>query len=76
MIKLMQSKPIRLLPQKDVAQMIGLSESWLERKRWAGGGIAYRKLGRSVRYDERDVIEWIETHGLRRSTSEVGAGNV
>jgi len=76
MIKLTHTKSVRLLPQKEVAQMIGLSEAWLERKRWAGGGIVYRKLGRSVRYDERDVIEWIEAHERRRSTSEVSVGHV
>lgn len=59
----------KLLNQKQVSEIIGLSEAWLERKRWEGGGIAYRKLGRCVRYDERDVTAWIESHGKRNSTS-------
>lgn len=63
-----QTQP-RLLNQKEVAQIICLSTAWLEMKRVKGGGIPYRKLGRSVRYDERDVIDWIEAHGKRQSTS-------
>lgn len=59
----------KLLNQKQVAEIIGFSEAWLERKRWEGGGIPYRKLGRSVRYDERDVLDWIEAHGKQNSTS-------
>lgn len=61
----------KLLNQKQVAEIIGLSEAWLERKRWEGGGIPYRKLGRCVRYDERDVLAWIETHNKLSSTSEI-----
>lgn len=59
----------KLLNQKQVAEIIGLSEAWLERKRWEGGGIPYRKLGRCVRYDEHDVMSWIEAHDKRQSTS-------
>lgn len=59
----------KLLNQKQVAKLIGFSEAYLERMRWAGGGIPYIKLGRCVRYDERDVIAWIEAHGKRQSTS-------
>jgi predicted DNA-binding transcriptional regulator AlpA len=59
----------KLLNQKQVAEIIGFSEAWLERKRWEGNGIPYRKLGRSVRYDERDVADWIEAHDKQKSTS-------
>lgn len=59
----------KLLNQKQVSEIIGLSEAWLERKRWEGGGIPYRKLGRAVRYDERDVIAWIEAHTKQSSSS-------
>lgn len=59
----------KLLNQKQVSEIIGLSEAWLERKRWEGGGIPYRKLGRVVRYEERDVFAWIEAHSKQSSTS-------
>lgn len=59
----------KLLNQKQVAEMIGFSESWLERMRWAGGGIPYVKIGRTVRYSESDVNTWVESYGKRTSTS-------
>lgn len=69
-MQILNEKSSKLLNQKQVAEMIGFSEAWLERKRWEGGGIPYRKLGRSVRYDEHDVIAWVETHNKQGSTSE------
>jgi len=62
----------RLLRQKQVAQLIHKSEAWLERKRWEGGGIPYRKFGRHVLYDETDVLAYIESHPKRTSTSDEG----
>jgi predicted DNA-binding transcriptional regulator AlpA len=53
---------IKLLNQKQVAEIIGLSEAWLERMRWVGGGIPYRKIGKVVRYDESDVLNWVNQH--------------
>jgi predicted DNA-binding transcriptional regulator AlpA len=50
----------RLLSQKEVARLIGMSEAWLERRRWAGGGIPYLKCGRAVRYRRDDVVKYLE----------------
>ncbi len=52
----------RYLKQKQVADMLNMSEAWLERKRWEGGGIPFRKFGTSVRYAEVDVLQWIDEH--------------
>ena len=60
-----------LLDEKIVAHLIGKSVAWLQRKRWEGGGIPYRKLGRSVRYAQTDVLAWIHQHPLQHSTSEI-----
>jgi predicted DNA-binding transcriptional regulator AlpA len=64
--------PIRLLKQKEVAALVSKSEAWLERMRWLGGGIPYKKIGRSVRYDEREVLRWISEQPTRTSTSDLG----
>jgi predicted DNA-binding transcriptional regulator AlpA len=50
----------RLLRQCDVAEIIGMSEAWLEQCRFQGRGIPYIKLGRSVRYFEDDIQAWLE----------------
>ena len=61
-----------LLTEKEVAPIVRKSVHWLQRKRWEGGqdSIPYRKLGSSVRYDQQDVLAWIEKRLLQTSTSE------
>jgi hypothetical protein len=49
----------RLLNQKEVASIIRKSEAWLERQRWLGEGIPYRKVGRNVLYDEADILAFL-----------------
>ena len=54
-----QSFPI-LLNQKEVSKIIRKSEAWLERQRWLGEGIPYRKIGRNVFYEAPDVHGFLE----------------
>tara|TARA_B100000315_G_scaffold242489_1_gene264721 strand:- start:586 stop:840 length:255 start_codon:yes stop_codon:yes gene_type:complete len=49
-----------LLNQKEVSKIIRKSEAWLERQRWLGEGIPYRKVGRNVFYEESDVHGFLE----------------
>jgi hypothetical protein len=66
----------KLLTQKEVSAIIKKSESWLERKRWEGGGIPYRKIGRRACYEESAVLEWLNSFPVVKSTSEEGGDNV
>ena len=50
----------RLLNQKEVSVIIRKSEAWLERQRWLGEGIPYRKIGRNVLYQEDDFLSFLE----------------
>jgi predicted DNA-binding transcriptional regulator AlpA len=59
-----------LLSSCEVAQIIGKSEAWLARKRWEGGGIPYRKIGRHVRYQRSVVYSWLNQQPQMQSTSE------
>lgn len=52
----------RLLNQKQVAEILGMSEAWLEMSRFKKTGIPYIKLGRAVRYRLADVNTWLETN--------------
>jgi hypothetical protein len=60
-----------LLTERDAATMLQMSERTLQRLRATGGGPAFYKCGRLVRYQEDDLYNWLATR-QRRSTSEVG----
>lgn len=67
--------PAPLLTQREVAMMLGKSESWLERARWAGTDAPkFRKIGRAVRYSLAEVEEWVDRQPLRSSTTETEKG--
>lgn len=61
-----------LLSQNDVAKLLGKSTAWCERMRWQGGGPPFRKIGRHVRYEKRDLLNWINSHPKVTSTSSDG----
>jgi len=52
----------KLLNQKEVAEMIGMSEAWLEQARFKKTGLPWVKIGRSVRYRVSDVQHFIESN--------------
>ena len=59
------------LTQRQVAEMVGKSEAWLERSRWSGiGGPVFTKIGRSVRYSMDDIVKWLEAQPRLTSTTE------
>jgi hypothetical protein len=62
----------RLLKPLSAAAFLGLGESTLAKLRISGGGPAFRKFGRSVRYDPDDLKRWADERS-QRSTSETRA---
>jgi predicted DNA-binding transcriptional regulator AlpA len=59
-----------LLTTKQAAPILGVSEAFLERDRWAGAKVPYIKVGsRAVRYRMSDLMKYIESR-LRISTSQ------
>jgi hypothetical protein len=60
-----------LLTEAQVSERWRISVKTLRNKRVSGGGPAFVKLGRSVRYRLEDVVDF-ERAGLRFSTSEAG----
>ncbi len=54
---------------RNAADYVGLSKSYLDKARSAGGGPKYIKLGNRVVYDLNDLDAWIDEN-RRRSTSE------
>jgi hypothetical protein len=59
-----------LLTTAEYARERKSSERTIERERTSGTGCKYVKLGRSVRYRRRDILEFIARH-VRGSTSEL-----
>jgi predicted DNA-binding transcriptional regulator AlpA len=58
----------RLLTARDAANLLRLSASWLAKARMRGDGPPYVKLGRSIRYTEAGILEWMNSR-RRFSTS-------
>ncbi len=62
--------PTRKLAVPEAARFLGLSKSWLDKRRLEGGdGPAYLKLGRRVVYDLKDLEKWASSN-RRKHTSE------
>jgi excisionase family DNA binding protein len=62
---------MRLLTQREAASALRLSERTLERLRVQGGGPLYVKAGRSVRYRESDLEDWIAARVVNSTSEEV-----
>lgn len=64
-----------LLDEHEGAELTGMSVHWFRRKRWAGGGIPFIKIGDgpkgAVRYRREDIDAFIAAR-VRRSTSDPG----
>ena len=59
----------RLLTEKDAADLLRLSRSWLAKARMRGDGPPFLKLGRCIRYGEGALLQWMKSRA-RLSTSE------
>ena len=67
----MQATEHHKLSSPEAAQYLGISPNTLPKWRVFGGGPVYRKLGRRVVYDTRDLDKWLDAH-RRSSTSDAG----
>ena len=59
----------QLLTPKEAAHFLHVSESWLAKARMRGDGPPYAQFGRSIRYQEGDLIAYVRSR-RRLSTSE------
>jgi predicted DNA-binding transcriptional regulator AlpA len=70
-IKKANAEPRALLDPKAASQYIGVSKSFLDKRRVGGNGPPYRKVGRRVFYWRNELEAWVD-QCPRSSTSEVG----
>jgi predicted DNA-binding transcriptional regulator AlpA len=59
----------RLRTPKEAADFLRVSDSWLAKARMRGDGPPFVKIGRSVRYPEGPLLQWMKSN-LHLSTSE------
>ena len=59
----------RLLTPTEAANSLRLSLSWLAKARMRGDGPPFVKIGRSIRYAEGALRQWLQSQ-TRRSNSE------
>ena len=66
----------KLITEKVAAVIFGLSVSWFQRKRWAGGGPPFIKFDRAVRYRETEIDAWIKARSGHELSSERSISNL
>ena len=64
-----QRMALVLLTSKDAAVVLKVSLSWLAKARMQGDGPPYIRVGRSIRYGEAALLQWLKSR-QRLSTSE------
>jgi predicted DNA-binding transcriptional regulator AlpA len=62
------SSPIVLLTAKEAARLLKVSVSWLAKARMRGDGPPFIRIGRSIRYVEATLLQWMRAQ-QRVSTS-------
>jgi excisionase family DNA binding protein len=60
---------IVLLTPKEAAKLLKVSVSWLAKARMRGDGPPFIRIGRSIRYSEVALLQWMKSQ-QRLSTSE------
>jgi hypothetical protein len=65
--------PNTLFTSTTVAAIRHCSVANIERERWRGTGIPFRRIGGSIRYCKRDILAWLSQHRPVRSTAEADA---
>jgi hypothetical protein len=51
-----------LLTPKEAARFLKVSLSWLAKARMRGDGPRYIKFGKSIRYSEAALLDWLKSH--------------
>jgi predicted DNA-binding transcriptional regulator AlpA len=60
---------ILLNAPKEAARLLKVSLSWLAKARMRGDGPPFMRIGRSIRYSEAALLQWMKSR-QRLSTSE------
>jgi predicted DNA-binding transcriptional regulator AlpA len=61
-----------LLTPKETARVLRVSLSWLAKARMRGDGPPYIRIGRSIRYSEAAVLQWMKSRQRLSTNSNAG----
>ena len=61
---ILEETPLKYINEKEVSDITGISLATLRNDRFLNKGISYIKLGKSVRYNLKDVIDYMERHRI------------
>ena len=67
-----EQNPNQLMTEKEAAALICYTPRALQNWRLRGGGPKYVKIGRSVRYQRSDVLEFIEERKRLHTSQSFG----
>ena len=73
MQKTIQNVPT-YLTEVQVSEITGFALSTLRNKRFERKGIQYSKIGRSVRYNLYDVVDYMESHKILTENIKIKEG--
>ena len=66
--------PDALLGESETAQMLSVSTRTLQAWRLRGGGPAFVRCGRAVRYRRRDLTSWMDANAVSSTSQATGQG--
>lgn len=61
----MNENPIRYIDERECTKISGIATQTLRNNRFNRRGIPYIKIGRSVRYSLKDIIEYMERRKIK-----------
>jgi hypothetical protein len=64
---------MRLLDTHQTARLLDIKPKTLEVWRWRGFGPAFRKIGHLVRYEEAEVLAWVDAQARGNTTAHAPA---
>ena len=69
-IKVRKHSSEQLINESELADILGMSNRYVQQLRMDGGGPIFHKLGRSVRYRMADVDDWLNGKRLAHTSEQ------
>lgn len=67
-----KSSQLIFLTEGQASEIIPRSKFWFQKRRWAGDGPPYVKVGGRVLYERQALIDWLRQHSRTSTTDSTG----